>query len=137
MRAAAPGRIVRRHHEVVRLARNGHEVEPESARGGKHAEPAVGAARGHRGGDRQVRVLLARVAADRLGRDPPPAELVVEQHARARTALAVDVAQARRSSISRTPSGLPGATISPCSRCTRRMTATARSPSTRPTHGSV
>jgi hypothetical protein len=52
------------------------------------------AARRHRRGDRQVRGLLPGVAGDRVRCDTALAQQVVEQHPGARTALAVDVADA-------------------------------------------
>ena len=69
---------------------------------------------------------------------PAARELVVEQHAGARAALPVDVAQARKvGEAGRRRAGCPAATISPCSRCTSRTTSTSCPGSTRSIHGSV
>ena len=47
-------------HQVIRLLRHRHEVEPERPRGGQHAEPAVRPPGRHGRGHREVGVLLAR-----------------------------------------------------------------------------
>ena len=105
--------------QVVGLAGDRDEVEPEGSGGGQDAHPGIGAPGGDGGGHGEVGVLLPCVAGYLLGVETAAVQLVVQQGPGAGAALPVHVAQAGTDEVARcrsVPAGCQGRRARPWSR---------------------